>query len=247
MLFFVSTNFFPHFADWIRLDQSLESFRFFSFLDFFDSLNCCDPETLKNDALPAMGETKEKRLEHSTFSTALEDTDWSFETIHETMHSGTFHFEVWLLAGALNPWPIFRKRRSHQCDCSCGSTKLPVFCLERKAAVSLERAPSLGETLCFDFDAFDAFATLWHIVTVHRRAVLCWFTLEVPGLPYERALPQGNLGVDGVVLMVLPNLCDVGVTWCHLYFSHSLSFLPVSVSSLLYLPVLHFSLLILRN
>lgn len=145
-----------------------------------------------------MGETKEKRLEHSTFSTALEDTDWSFETIHETMHSGTFHFEVWLLAGALNPWPIFRKRRSHQCDCSCGSTKLPVFCLERKAAVSSERAPSLGETLwrtCdnattlgFDFDAF-----------VHRPAVLCWFTLEVP-LPYERAhlpLPaQGNLGVD---------------------------------------------------
>eukprot|EP00434_Breviolum_minutum_P031604 symbB.v1.2.027944.t1/scaffold2901.1/size67644/3 len=29
--------------------------------------------TLKNDALPAMGETKEKRLEHSTFSTALEE------------------------------------------------------------------------------------------------------------------------------------------------------------------------------
>lgn len=35
-----------------------------------------------------------------------------------------------------------------------------------------------------------------YIVTVHRPAVLCWFTLEVP-LPYERALPaQGNLGVD---------------------------------------------------
>ena len=70
----------------------------FSLLDFFDSLNFCDPETLKNDALPAMGETKEKRLEHSTFSTALEDMDWNCETIHgtihETMHSGTFHLEV---------------------------------------------------------------------------------------------------------------------------------------------------------
>lgn len=175
-----------------------------------------------------MGETKEKRLEHSTFSTALEDTDWNCETIHETMHSGTFHFEVWLLAGALNPWPIFRKRRSHQCDCSCGSTKLPVFCLERKAAVSLERAPSLGETLCRTCDNSGfRFRCFRYIVTVHRPAVFCWFTLEVP-LPYERALPaQGNLGVDIssqlVELAVLPNLCDVGVTWCHLYFSHSLS------------------------
>lgn len=67
--------------------------------------------------------------------------------------------------------------------------------------------------------------------------------------PASRKLRRGHFvstrGI-GVVLMVLP-LCDVGVTWCHLYFSHSLSFLPVSVSSLLYLPVLHFSLLILRN